>query len=665
MNCGNPAMKFQRRLSILLFLILHPLLSFSSITLTDSVIEVSLTSTPVYFLEDSSATVTIQDIMAHRVVFTDYALTNSPVKKSGAVYWFKYEINNRSEKSEEWILELFNHRIDSLELYIVHQDTFMLLENSNYLSFAHKHLPYKNYTFPFKLQNSHSAKLYFKIKSFYKVNFDGAIRKSSRLTEQALSKYISLGIFYGFLISILFYSILLSLYLRRSTTIYYFIYVSSFILYSLSIDGLGLQYIWSEHPGLDTFIQPIALCILITNELLFAKSFLQLTTRASLLNKIINWLLIVRIVVYCVSIFYYPMGTYLMIADIIPIGFMVGSAVKVCLEDYKGGVFIVLGTSIFLAGFTITSLMNLQLVPYTVFTSNAMNTGIVLEIMIFSIGIVYYLHELKKAKENAETRIAWHKKELEFKENQQALLEKLVSERTDQISKQKGIIEKKNAELDTFLYKSSHNLRGPLKSIEGLYWLAIKEEDQANVKLYLKMIHTTIRKMDEELLELRTVTELNKREIVRTQVVLNEIIEEIQEKQKLNYKIHFLNQSYVLISDRFYTEKILANIFIATSKLIGKTNEASTLMITAQLAIGLNASNHLIDLCISGLQLNPLILQSPFKPFNIDLKATYNINFEYYICKMLLDKLGGKLNIEYNQETFTLRYCIHLPCDTI
>ena len=49
-------------------------------------------------------------------------------------------------------------------------------------------------------------------------------------------------------------------------------------------------------------------------------------------------------------------------------------------------------------------------------------------------------------------------------------------------------LRQKNNELDTFVYKASHDLKGPLASIRGVLNLAINDVKDENASLYLDLI---------------------------------------------------------------------------------------------------------------------------------------------------------------------------------
>ncbi|MEM7510896.1 MAG: tetratricopeptide repeat protein [Bacteroidota bacterium] len=76
-------------------------------------------------------------------------------------------------------------------------------------------------------------------------------------------------------------------------------------------------------------------------------------------------------------------------------------------------------------------------------------------------------------------------------------LENQVSERTEQLSIANDELQQLNEELDTFSYRTTHDIRGPVARLLGLCQVAIgAKEDQKEMLSYLHMIHREAINMD-------------------------------------------------------------------------------------------------------------------------------------------------------------------------
>jgi signal transduction histidine kinase len=100
-------------------------------------------------------------------------------------------------------------------------------------------------------------------------------------------------------------------------------------------------------------------------------------------------------------------------------------------------------------------------------------------------------------------------------------------EREAQSQKEKNeIIEKKNAELDSFFYRISHDLKGPVSSLLGLNAVVNMEiSDEPSLRLFA-MYHSQVMRMNDIVMGLINLTEINNTEKLRTRIDFEKLVDE-------------------------------------------------------------------------------------------------------------------------------------------
>lgn len=99
-------------------------------------------------------------------------------------------------------------------------------------------------------------------------------------------------------------------------------------------------------------------------------------------------------------------------------------------------------------------------------------------------------------------------------------------EKDAEIEQEKAsIIEKKNTELDSFFYRVSHDLKGPIASLLGLSDLVDKDIKDPDARHFFKMYDHQIRRLNMIVMELINITELNYRDIKLTPINFYEIVD--------------------------------------------------------------------------------------------------------------------------------------------
>jgi signal transduction histidine kinase len=100
-------------------------------------------------------------------------------------------------------------------------------------------------------------------------------------------------------------------------------------------------------------------------------------------------------------------------------------------------------------------------------------------------------------------------------ENEKLLLETRVAERTKELEEKILLLDKRdkkldslNNELNRLIYKASHDLMGPLKTMQGVINLALHETEEDCTKKYLQLLYDTDRKLDQALIALLKVASI-------------------------------------------------------------------------------------------------------------------------------------------------------------
>lgn len=124
-------------------------------------------------------------------------------------------------------------------------------------------------------------------------------------------------------------------------------------------------------------------------------------------------------------------------------------------------------------------------------------------------------------------------------------LEKTVRERTIELSTQKEQLKIANDELitinnelDNFVYRSSHDLVAPLKSLRGLIYLANISEEPDEIKEYFRLMNISINKQEEFIKGIMEFSINAKKPLERTFFKVDTIIDSIVEDLKFYENAH-------------------------------------------------------------------------------------------------------------------------------
>lgn len=205
----------------------------------------------------------------------------------------------------------------------------------------------------------------------------------------------------------------------------------------------------------------------------------------------------------------------------------------------------------------------------------------------------------------------------------------------------------KNRELDTFVYKASHDLKAPLASLMGLidlYKAGSGEEQQS----LMPLIERTVAKMDGVLLGLLEVTWIKQGALNYEAFTLNSLIDTIL--QSIQFATGFesvkvtreFDPELTVVSDHKLLISVMQNLIQNAIKYHRETGENRIVRIRAM------QDEHRNVICVedNGPGIHPDAVPKLFDMFYRATNRSKGSGLGLYIVKTSLEKLGGSISLD-------------------
>lgn len=216
-------------------------------------------------------------------------------------------------------------------------------------------------------------------------------------------------------------------------------------------------------------------------------------------------------------------------------------------------------------------------------------------------------------------------------------------------------------EMDAFIYRASHDLRGPLASITGLTAIAKEEIQENQSAFFFDKIYDSVTRLDNILQELSKLARVTQSQMTPTEINLDLEIFEITES--LKHLPNFSQISFVrdintpaVYSDRTLLIIALQNLIINSINYYDEKKESSFIRISAaETAQGIE-----IVVSDNGIGIPADLQTKVFEMFYRGTTVSKGSGLGLYIVKNALKKLKAALRLESEEGKGTV-FTITLP----
>jgi phosphatidylserine synthase len=209
------------------------------------------------------------------------------------------------------------------------------------------------------------------------------------------------------------------------------------------------------------------------------------------------------------------------------------------------------------------------------------------------------------------------------------------------INTKNKVIENAQVNLETFIYRASHNLQGPIRSIMGLYNISVMENNPERLKELIEMVNESAIKLDEELSVTAQIFKINQHIITLQPVNLYQFAADYYKTSDIETTENDKSVFNTLADIKMLTEG-MDNLYSIFKKL------RLTPATKPHLSLDLTGTIFSFILSFEAITLDDKYLNVFFAPYQKDLSYLYNLTSEPYICRRIMDKLHGDISIHKN-----------------
>ncbi|WP_372872208.1 diguanylate cyclase [Shewanella sp.] len=190
--------------------------------------------------------------------------------------WLRIDIDVRGS-AESRILTINNPLLDNVKLYhLVNDSVVSQLHLGDSLPFNSRPLRSTHYLYPFQLSPWQQHSFLLEINTEGSAHTPISLISPGRLSQLSESRSLAHGFQLGILTAIGLFSLFVALTSGSFSYSYYSAYVLSMTLLVATVQGVAFRYLWPNWPGMQAWVIPFLLPLVMCFALMFAEKVLQL-----------------------------------------------------------------------------------------------------------------------------------------------------------------------------------------------------------------------------------------------------------------------------------------------------------------------------------------------------------------------------------------------------
>ncbi len=308
--------------------------------------------------------------------------------------------------------------------------------------FAQRELPTRAFGFFLTPRAGETDSYYMELHGAGTINVDLQLTSLKQSIADTETRHLLLGLYYGGLIALLLFNLILFFTLRESVYFYYTLYGAGLGISFFDVNGLAFRYFWPDFIVMNTaFLVFVFLSMYAQAQ--FTRKFLDLRREW----RWLDWLFLAFMacdVLAMFSVFFlpdrllYPASQRL--AGIVAV-LCVVAGTGLWMRGYKPARYFSLASGFYVIGMLVYVLQNFGVLPTSVFSNYSVQIGSSFELVLFSFALADRINHMKDEKSALE---AAARKQLQ---EHNMTLESKVHERTQDLLKSLRAVNEKHAAL--------------------------------------------------------------------------------------------------------------------------------------------------------------------------------------------------------------------------
>ena len=393
-----------------------------------------------------------------------------------------------------------------------------------------------NFIVPYTLKADETKEFIFKIDSKSSLSMGMKFLSKDEYYIKNKNKELILGSYYGAVLIMLLYNIILYLMIKEKVYLYYVLFHISYVLAQLSLNGFAFAHLWPDYPEINSYFFPLLMIITNYYSIVFSLEFLDLKKYHLKFYNYYRFLIALHFILFFTSFFLSYSSTLktMLVISIISISSLLFTGIYILIKHKTvSSKFFVIAWSSILIGAMLTEFQNSGILDMSTVVSYGAQIGAFIELTLLSIALAYRYNTVYNKLALTESNLRTLNTHLQEKVDEQTKdLKLMIKELHHRVKNNFQVIltflwAQKKSIKDESSIKALEQTTQRIYAISSLHELLnISDAISINIKTYIQGILDSFIIQDDTIVYKHHVEEimLNYDEAVVIGLILNELI---------------------------------------------------------------------------------------------------------------------------------------------
>lgn len=168
-----------------------------------------------------------------------------------AAIWFHISLVNTTQ-AQHWVLDIGTSKLNSVEAHIIQGSHQRHLHAGEAVPFNQRSISHPNINFALHIPSGQVTEIFLRVTTDAAIDMPLLLWEREAFFKGTQTTKILYSLYYGALLAMLLYNLLLAITLEDSGYTWYVAYIASFGLAQLTLNGLAYEYLWPDSPWWNT-----------------------------------------------------------------------------------------------------------------------------------------------------------------------------------------------------------------------------------------------------------------------------------------------------------------------------------------------------------------------------------------------------------------------------